>query len=49
MYTADATLSDGRHITITGTITDCANWADNIIRSNDGSIKIDIRKMEDET
>jgi len=47
MYTGQARLEDGRVIEMTGTIMECANWCDNVIRENDGEITIDIRRMED--
>lgn len=47
MYEGKATLTDGRTVEITGTITECAEWADNIVRENGGSIRIDIREKDD--
>ncbi len=47
MYEGKATLMDGSTVEITGTITECACWADNLVRENDGAIRIDIREKED--
>lgn len=33
-YTAVMKTEDGRELTIHGTIMQCANWADNMIRQN---------------
>lgn len=46
-YRATAKLEDGRQMDIIGTITECAEWADNLIRVNGGSICIDIRRADD--
>ena len=46
-YHATAKLEDGRQMDITGTITECAEWADNLIRANGGAICIDIRRADD--
>lgn len=46
-YHATAKLEDGRQMDITGTITECAEWADNLIRVNGGAICIDIRREDD--
>lgn len=37
----------GNTFTVTGTILECASWADNIIRCEDGEISIEIRRKED--
>lgn len=47
MYRATAKLEDGRMLEVTGDITQCANWADNVIRTCDGAITIEIVKMEE--
>jgi hypothetical protein len=46
MYTGIAVLKDGKIVTVHGTIQECANWADNIIRENHEEIKIDIRRKD---
>lgn len=38
----------GNTFTVTGTILECANWADNIIRCEDGDIVIKITRKDDE-
>lgn len=45
IYTGTAKLADGQEYQVQGTIIECAAWADNIIRSNDGNITIDIRRI----
>lgn len=47
MYTAVASLEDGRRLETKGDIAQCANWADNIIRVCDGPVKIEIVKVEE--
>ena len=44
-YRATAALNDGREISTQGTIMECSNWADNVIRSNDGSIRLSITEI----
>lgn len=45
MYKGTAKLADGQTLEICGTIQECANWADNIIRANQGEIIINIREV----
>lgn len=45
-YRATATLSGGEQIQIVGNLRECANWADNIIRANDGEISIRIVRIK---
>ena len=44
-YEAVAVLPDGRTLTVTGTIQQCSNWADNVIRVN-GECTITIREAK---
>lgn len=41
-YTGTASLPDGTEVNTSGTIAECANWADNIIREFGGDIRIEI-------
>ena len=47
VYKATATLEDGSTLTATGSIHQCANWCENVIRCNPGKVDIEIKKMED--
>lgn len=42
LFRGTAKLPNGTELTIQGTIMECANWADNVIRS-EGICSIDIR------
>ena len=46
MYNCTAKLSDGRTLQVKGTIQDCANWSENVIRANGGQIEIQIVQIE---
>lgn len=46
IYTGTAKLSDGTEVQITGSIMECANWADNMIRISERGITIEIRRNE---
>lgn len=46
MYIATATLENGETFTITGSIMQCANWAEIIIRSSSGNVNIEIKQVE---
>lgn len=46
MYYGIAKLPDGKEVRITGTILECANWADNMIRNADGEVIIEIRREQ---
>jgi hypothetical protein len=46
-FTGRAQLPDGTELTMQGTIMECANWADNVIRAN-GICNIDIRIIKQE-
>ena len=43
--TAVARMKDGREIMMTGTMAECSNWADNVIRAG-GYEEINIRPCE---
>ena len=45
-YRAVAELSDGKQLQVTGSIMQCANWAENVIRANGGEIQIQITMIE---
>ena len=46
-FTGRAQLPDGTELSMQGTIMECANWADNVIRAN-GICNIDIRIIKQE-
>lgn len=46
VYTATAKLEDGRILTASGSIQQCANWCENVIRANPGRVDIEIKKVE---
>ena len=46
MYKGIAKLSDGRMLEVNGTLAEVASWADNLIRSQDGDLQIDIKQVE---
>ena len=46
-FTGRAQLPDGTELKMQGTIMECANWADNVIRAN-GICNIDIRIIKQE-
>ena len=41
-YRSTARFEDGREITVTGTILECAAWSENVIRCHQGPIEIQI-------
>lgn len=47
-YKGTAVLNDGQELEIFGTIMECANWSDNVIRSHEGKIVIRIMPVEEE-
>lgn len=44
-YEAVMTAEDGSVLKVTGTIMQCANWSENMIRQHGGG-QIDIRRLE---
>ena len=46
-YTGTASLGDGRELRVSGSILECANWAENVIRANGGEIVIQITRVEE--
>lgn len=44
VYEGQALKPNGIIIHVTGTIEECANWADNLIRAHGGEIEITIRR-----
>jgi len=47
MFHGEAKLEDGRTLTADGTLMQCANWADNVVRA-EGACEIEIRRANDE-
>lgn len=47
LFRGTAKLPNGMELTVQGTIMECANWADNVIRS-EGICMIDIRIIKQE-
>ena len=47
LFRGTAKLPDGTELTMQGTIMECANWADNVIRAH-GICNIDIRIIKQE-
>lgn len=45
LYKGEATLPDGKKIEVIGTITQCANWADNVIRAGNGDVQIKVTAL----
>ena len=46
MFHGEAKLEDGRTLTADGTLMQCANWADNVVRA-EGACEIEIRRAQD--
>lgn len=44
MYTGIACMADGSTVCMEGTLQECANWADNIIRAAEQEITIVIKQ-----
>ena len=47
-YKGTADLCDGRQIDVEGTLQQCANWAENVIRASDGEVSIQITRVDEE-
>jgi len=46
-YRGEAQAAGGETFTTTGTIQECACWAENIIRARDENITVRIRRLEE--
>jgi len=46
-YRGTATLNDGRTVETTGTIMECADWSEDILRENGGQIEIRIDEIRE--
>ena len=45
MYRGTADLGDGQQACMEGTLQQCANWAENVIRNHEGGITITIERI----
>lgn len=45
-YSATAAVNGGQ-LTTEGTISECANWAENVIRANGGEVTVQLTRIRD--